>query len=57
MSPATSPKAPKVGGEYGDIRGPALDAQRLNEYLAKHVPAIQGPVDVKQFKASMFLTF
>ncbi|KAG8860095.1 hypothetical protein FRB96_004118 [Tulasnella sp. 330] len=40
----------KIGGEYGDIRGPGLDEGKLNTYLKAHAPIIKTPVDVKQFK-------
>jgi len=39
----------KIGGEYGEIRA-NIDISSLNAYLAKHVPAVRVPVDVKQFK-------
>ena len=39
----------KIGGEYGEVRA-SIDINKLNAYLAKNVPAIDPPVDVKQFK-------
>jgi hypothetical protein len=39
----------KIGGEYGKVRA-VIDMPRLNAYLAKHVKAINTPVEVKQFK-------
>jgi len=39
----------KIGGEYGEVRA-NIDNENLNTYLAKHVPGIGIPVDVKQFK-------
>ena len=39
----------KIGGEYGSIRA-GIDIPALNAYLAKHVPAVKAPVEVKQFK-------
>ncbi|KAH6914018.1 protein kinase subdomain-containing protein PKL/CAK/ACAD [Coprinopsis sp. MPI-PUGE-AT-0042] len=39
----------KIGGEYGNIRA-GIDIPALNAYLAKHVPTVKTPVEVKQFK-------
>ncbi|KAJ3486520.1 hypothetical protein NLI96_g4167 [Meripilus lineatus] len=39
----------KIGGEYGEIRA-NIDIGRLNAYIAKNVPLMKGPVEVKQFK-------
>ncbi|KAI0776246.1 kinase-like protein [Trametes elegans] len=39
----------KPGGEYGAVRA-NIDGDRLNAYLAAHVPALSAPVDIKQFK-------
>lgn len=47
MSNENQPK--KIGGEYGKVRA-IIDMPRLNAYLAKHVEAINTPVEVKQFK-------
>jgi hypothetical protein len=44
---AAQPK--KIGGEYGDVRA-NIDTDKLNAYLAEHVPDAKTPVDVKQFK-------
>ena len=46
----------KIGGEYGSIRA-GIDIPALNAYLAKHVPAVKAPVEVKQFKVSDTLWF
>jgi hypothetical protein len=46
--------AKKTGGEYGDVRA-NIDVDRLNAYLAKHVPAVKTPVDVKQFKVRYYV--
>ncbi|EGN92738.1 hypothetical protein SERLA73DRAFT_98766 [Serpula lacrymans var. lacrymans S7.3] len=42
-------KPKKIGGEYGAVRA-NIDIDKLNAYLAEHVPAVTAPVDVKQFK-------
>ena len=39
----------KIGGEYGEIRA-GIDIANLNAYLASHVKAVHGPIEVKQFK-------
>ncbi|KAI0061886.1 APH-domain-containing protein [Artomyces pyxidatus] len=44
-----STQSKKIGGEYGEIRA-NIDLVRLNAYIAESVPAVQGPVSVKQFK-------
>ncbi|KAG8995060.1 hypothetical protein FRB93_001250 [Tulasnella sp. JGI-2019a] len=46
---ASSSKS-KIGGEYGDIRGPGLDEAKLNAYLKANAKNIKTPVNVKQFK-------
>ncbi|KIY46186.1 kinase-like protein [Fistulina hepatica ATCC 64428] len=38
-----------AGGGYGDVRA-SIDVASLNRYLATHVPAVQPPVAIKQFK-------
>ncbi|EMD33149.1 hypothetical protein CERSUDRAFT_118211 [Gelatoporia subvermispora B] len=43
------PAPKKIGGEYGEVRA-GIDIASLNAYLASHVKAVQGPVEVKQFK-------
>lgn len=43
----SSPK--QIGGEYGPVRA-SIDVDKLNAYLAAHVPAVISPVDVQQFK-------
>ncbi|KAL1746663.1 kinase-like domain-containing protein [Schizophyllum fasciatum] len=50
-------KPQKIGGEIGDVRA-SIDADRLNDYIARHVKAIQAPVSIKQFKSNptYFLT-
>lgn len=52
MSPSSTTNRKKIGGEYGDIRGPGLDEAKLNEYLKAHAKSIRTPVDIKQFKVS-----
>lgn len=47
MMPNVSPKG--IGGEYGAVRA-NIDIDKLNAYLAAHVPAVCSPVDVQQFK-------
>lgn len=44
-------KPKKIGGEVGEVRA-NIDADKLNEYIARHVKAIQAPVSIKQFKVS-----
>lgn len=39
----------QIGGEYGPVRA-NIDVDKLNAYLAAHVPAVSSPVDVQQFK-------
>ncbi|KAJ3513985.1 hypothetical protein NLJ89_g2640 [Agrocybe chaxingu] len=41
--------APKIGGEYGEIRA-SIDVDNLNVYLGKNTPGIKTPVNLKQFK-------
>lgn len=48
--PASASSSGRIGGEYGEMRGSSLDAQKLNNFLTEKVPAIKVPVDVKQFK-------
>ncbi|KZT35201.1 kinase-like protein [Sistotremastrum suecicum HHB10207 ss-3] len=45
----SGPSAPKIGGEYGEIRA-NIDVESLNQYLATSVRRVQSPVVVKQFK-------
>ncbi|KAL1678289.1 kinase-like domain-containing protein [Schizophyllum commune] len=42
-------KPTKIGGEVGEVRA-NIDADKLNDYIARHVKAIQAPVSIKQFK-------
>ncbi|KAJ6593435.1 kinase-like domain-containing protein [Mycena capillaripes] len=39
----------KIGGEVGEVRA-NIDVDTLSKYLLKHVKALRGPIDVKQFK-------
>ncbi|KAL0072564.1 hypothetical protein AAF712_000327 [Marasmius tenuissimus] len=39
----------KVGGEYGDVRA-NIDVPNLVKYLEKHLPIMNMPIEVKQFK-------
>ncbi|KAK1220365.1 hypothetical protein PQX77_016856 [Marasmius sp. AFHP31] len=39
----------KVGGEYGDVRT-NIDVNNLVKYLEKHLPIMNMPIEVKQFK-------
>ncbi|KAJ7935127.1 kinase-like domain-containing protein [Mycena leptocephala] len=39
----------KIGGEFGEVRA-NIDVETLSKYLLKHVKALRGPIDVKQFK-------
>jgi hypothetical protein len=41
----------KIGGEFGEVRA-NIDVETLSKYLLKHVKALRGPIDVKQFKVS-----
>lgn len=43
----------KVGGAYGEVRA-NVDVASLNAYLVKSTPSIKAPVEVKQFKVSVF---
>ncbi|EPQ27688.1 uncharacterized protein PFL1_04826 [Pseudozyma flocculosa PF-1] len=42
------PESKQIGQQYGQVRH-AIDVDALNAYIKKDVPAIAGPVDVKQF--------
>lgn len=48
--------SPRIGGEYGKIRA-NIDIARLNAYLAQRSPAVKAPVDVKQFKVCLNISF
>ena len=48
---ANDDKPTKIGGEVGEVRA-NIDADKLNDYIARHVKAIQAPVSIKQFKVS-----
>ena len=39
----------KIGGEYGEVRA-NIDGDKLNVYIAAHVPVVATPVNIKQFK-------
>lgn len=41
----------QIGGEYGEIRA-SINVTQLNMYLLSHVPVVNVPVTVKQFKVS-----
>ena len=43
------PRNAKVETGVGEIRT-ALDASKLEPYLAKHIPGLKLPLDIKQFK-------
>ncbi|KAJ8076697.1 hypothetical protein PM082_001120 [Marasmius tenuissimus] len=47
----------KVGGEYGDVRA-NINVPSLVKYLEKHLPIMNMPIEVKQFKSNptYFLT-
>ncbi|KAG7449720.1 kinase-like protein [Guyanagaster necrorhizus] len=47
MSSSKPPK--KVGGEYGQIRA-NIDVPKLESFLARNVPEVRLPLQVKQFK-------
>ena len=49
---ADDDKPTKIGGEVGEVRA-NIDADKLNDYIARHVKAIQAPVSIKQFKVSV----
>ena len=44
----------KIGGEIGEVRA-NIDVDNLNAYLKKHVPVVNAPVHVKQFKVRFTL--
>lgn len=58
LNPTSAPtmsngEQPKVGGGFGEIRA-GIDVAKLDEYLQKHLKGFQSPMQVKQFKASLF---